>query len=396
MTAKRPDSVVSQFQVLIRGGSATGLSDEQLLERFVARRDEVAFGTLVSRHGPMVFSICRDLLGNLHDAEDAFQATFLVLARKAASIQQPELLGAWLYGVALRAATKARAQETRRRRREGKGLPMTHQGTKTSEDSHAFGLMRREAAEVLHDEIGRLPARYRGVVLLCYFQGQTHEEAARRLRRPVGTISVWLSRARERLRGCLVRRGLAPAGLLGVLFSGELTSAAMLSRTLVDSTVRAATQLAAGEIMSAGVVSASVASLTESLLRAMMMTKLRMTAMALLAMTVVAVGGGVLAQQKPEAAAKGDTTNAAGQGDRTSTAKAITKPLDLREALVVIDAWQTLISVQQGRVNEAEERLKKEQAQLREYQAQIKPIFEAIQTMKRSRANPAKEEQDQH
>src|SRR5262249_18374088 len=154
--------------------------DAELLERFVSRRDESAFAALMARHGPMVFGVCRRVLRHAQDAEDAFQATFLVLVRRAAAIGRRDLLGNWLYGVACRGAGRARQGAARRQARE-------------AADTDRLAGMAGEAGApelsgVLHEEVQRLPARYRGPVVLCYLEGRTNEEAARELRWPIGTV----------------------------------------------------------------------------------------------------------------------------------------------------------------------------------------------------------------
>ena len=179
--------------------SATGGSDRQLLERFVRYRDEAAFERLVRRHGPMVLGVCRRVLGRAEDAEDAFQATFLVLMRKAAVIAQPELLGNWLYGVASRIARKARAQIFRRRRVEQEAPPLG--STEELRDE-----CWRETRALLVRELARLPLRYREPLALCYLQGLTNKEAARRLGWPTGSISYRLARGRKLLRARLSDR----------------------------------------------------------------------------------------------------------------------------------------------------------------------------------------------
>ncbi len=206
-------SLVRQLGALFEGGSAAGLSDRQLLERFVAGHDpagEAAFAALVARHGPMVLGICRQLLGDHQHAEDAFQAVFLVLARKARSIREPELLGNWLYGVALRTARKARGRLARRRRTEVEG----------SARYSAMPRRRVRRSGVTRPRAGRGAARrdrsparaFRLPVVLCYFEGLSHDEAARRLQWPVGTVRSRLARARDKLRPGLARRGSRRAG----------------------------------------------------------------------------------------------------------------------------------------------------------------------------------------
>ena len=194
-------SVVQQLGALFEGGSAAGLSDRQLLERYNAGgRDsagEAAFAALVGRHGPMVLGICRQILGDVQHAEDVFQAVFLVLAQKARSIRDPDLLGNWLYGVAIRMARRARQQVARRRRAEGDTMSVSGMGTcATAGPTADRPAIDREQAEALHGEIARLPRAFRLPVVLFYFEGLTLDEAARRLRCPAGTVHSRLARAR--------------------------------------------------------------------------------------------------------------------------------------------------------------------------------------------------------
>ena len=202
-------SVVRQLGSLFAGGSVAGLSDRQLLERYIAGgtdpTGEAAFAALVGRHGPMVLGVCRQLLGDVQHAEDAFQAVFLVLARKARSIRDPDLLGNWLYGVAIRTARCDRQQIGRRRQRE-KDEAMKDSGScRAPADRPAID---REQAEALHGEVDRLPRAFRLPVVLCYFEGLSLDEAARRLRCPAGTVHSRLARARDKLRRGLARRGV--------------------------------------------------------------------------------------------------------------------------------------------------------------------------------------------
>jgi RNA polymerase sigma factor (sigma-70 family) len=183
-----------EIQTLFGAGSAAGLTDGQLLERFADRRgegSEAAFSALMQRHGPMVLRVCREALRDTHAAEDAFQATFLVLARRAGAIRKTESVGPWLYGVALRVASCARASEARRRARDRRGARM--------DAAYNDDLDRRDDGPAIHEEIGRLPEKYRAAVVLCYLEGLTHEQAARQLGWPVGTVRTRLSWAREKL-----------------------------------------------------------------------------------------------------------------------------------------------------------------------------------------------------
>jgi len=210
------------------------LSDEQLLDRFVNRDDEAAeaaFRTIVARHGPMVLGVCRHILIQHHDAEDAFQATFLVLARKAGSIRDRRVLARWLYEVAYRIAMRAKTNGVRQRTHERQGGEMA---ATVSGDNHGWS----ELKPVLHDEVNRLPEKYRVPVILCYLEGKTNEEAAELLKWPVGTVKGRLSRARDLLRSRLTRRGLAlSAALLVTSLSNGTVIAEVVPTRLVDQTV---------------------------------------------------------------------------------------------------------------------------------------------------------------
>jgi RNA polymerase sigma factor (sigma-70 family) len=270
-------------------GTVAGLSDGDLLARFAKERhdlSEVAFSALVERHGPMVMRVCRVILRNEHDAQDAFQATFLILARKAGSLWTRDSLGPWLYGVAVRTAWCARATQSVRQERERKAAERTQDivDEKPGDDD----------GRVLHEEIERLPELYRRPIVLYYFEGLSHAEAASRLHWPVGTVRSRLARARERLRARLTRRGVTL----------DITYLYMLSRrpgslpvSLINSTVQAAKQVAVHNAVGAGLVSASAAVLAEGMFRTMFFTKLKATAALLLAAGIVATGVRIYAQQ---------------------------------------------------------------------------------------------------
>ena len=183
-------AALRQVAGLFHEGTLTGLSDRQILERFVDGRDETAFETLLGRHGPMVFNVCRQLLRDPHDVEDAFQAVFLVLVRKASGIRVEGSLGPWLYKVAHRVAARARAN---RRRMGAREIVAAKYFAESPADD---GLDRLEDAGVIQEELGRLPERLRAPLVLCYLQGMTHEQAADQLGCPVGTVRSRLSRGR--------------------------------------------------------------------------------------------------------------------------------------------------------------------------------------------------------
>src|SRR6516225_967649 len=204
-----------------------GMTDGQLLERFVARRDEAAFAALVRRHGPMVLGVCRRVLGHVQDAEDAFQAAFLVLARKAASVGQRELVGNWLYGVTYRTALDARAAATRRRTRERQVSAMPEPEAVDGVD------VWTDLRPLLDRELNRLPDKYRVPVVLCDLEGRPRKEVAQQLGIPEGTLSGRLTTGRRTLARRLARHGLAPSGgaLTAALTQGA--ASACVSSTLV-------------------------------------------------------------------------------------------------------------------------------------------------------------------
>ncbi|HEY7156720.1 MAG TPA: sigma-70 family RNA polymerase sigma factor [Gemmataceae bacterium] len=261
------------------------ISDADLLECFVSRRDEAAFAALVRRHGPMVFGVCRRMLRHAQDAEDAFQATFLVLVRKAADIGRRELLGNWLYGVAARVAARARVAAARRQTREAADMERIAEATRSPAESPEF-------AEAIEEEVQRLPTKYRRAVVLCYLEGRTNEEAAGELRWPVGTVKGRLARAREMLRKRLTRRGLVlSTGAIAAALSPEAL-AVTLPPALIHSTLQAAASFAAGNAAAVGLVSAQAAELMKGVLHTMFVTKMKTLAALVLALAVVVGGSG--------------------------------------------------------------------------------------------------------
>jgi RNA polymerase sigma factor (sigma-70 family) len=270
--------------LLLQDGA--GLTDGQLLESFVSQKDEATFAVLVRRHGPMVLGACRRVLGNPHDAEDAFQATFLVLVRKAASIVPREMVANWLYGVANRTALKARTMLARQRGRERQVKEMPE--PETAEPDASW----RELQTFLDQELRRLPDKYRVAVVLCDLEGQTGKETARQLGWPEGTVSSRLARGRSMLAKRLTRHGLAlSGGSLAVALSGK--ASACVPTSVAFATIKAANLFAAGKAVAAVVIKAKVTVLTEGVLRAMMFTKLKIATTVLLALGVLGAGLGV-------------------------------------------------------------------------------------------------------
>jgi RNA polymerase sigma factor (sigma-70 family) len=260
------------------------LPDRDLLQRFARERDGDAFAGLVQRYGPLVLGVCRRVLRQEQDAEDAFQATFLVLARKAGSIERPERLGNWLYGVASRVAQKARAEAARRRARQ---QPVTDMPTSQGDPEADWEDLR----QVLDDEVQRLPDKFGAPLVLCYLQGMTREEAAARLGRSAGAVKGLLERGRELLRSRLARRGVTLSlGSLAGMLSGNALSAAVPA-VLRDSTVQAALVFAAGKAPAAG----SVAALAEGVLQAMFMYRVKRWLAVVVMLGLAGGGTGLLA-----------------------------------------------------------------------------------------------------
>ncbi|HJZ91398.1 MAG TPA: RNA polymerase sigma factor, partial [Gemmataceae bacterium] len=256
------------------------LTDGQLLSAYVASRDEAALTSLVRRHGPMVWGVCRRILGDHHDAEDAFQATFLVLVRRARSIRSRELLANWLYGVARQTALKARATAARRRRRE-RHVP------NPPEPAAPTQVVEPDLRAVLDDALARLPARYRTPIVLCDLQGRTRTEAAGELGWPEGTVAGRLARGRHMLGQRLARRGVHVASAaIGVVLS-RVSRSPGFSPDLVMSTIRVIGAAAAHSAPPA------VVALTEEILRVMWLGRLKVAAIAILA--IVAIGAGAAA-----------------------------------------------------------------------------------------------------
>jgi|HubBroStandDraft_2_1064218.scaffolds.fasta_scaffold110313_1 RNA polymerase sigma factor (sigma-70 family) len=283
MPASPMNLIVQNLRNAALQWDGSGLSDGELLGCFIERRDEAALTALVKRHGPMVWSVCRRLL-NYHDAEDAFQATFIVLVRKAASVAPREMVGNWLYGVANQAALQARRAIARRRTKEVQVAEMPD--TQVSQE-----IQWDELEPLLDQELSHLPANYRAVIVLCDLESRTRKEVARQLGVPEGTVAGRLARARLMLAKRLAQRGvvLSSTALAMLLMQGVAT--ASVPRTVMSSTINAATLCAAGQAATAGVLSVKVAAITEGVLKAMLMSKLKTATAALL--VVVALCGAI-------------------------------------------------------------------------------------------------------
>ncbi|HZV04835.1 MAG TPA: sigma-70 family RNA polymerase sigma factor [Gemmataceae bacterium] len=270
--------------------SPTGgdISDAELLSRFRIHRDDTAFTALVRRHGPMVLAVCRRVVGDGHAAEDAFQATFLVLARKAGSLAQPELLANWLHGVAYRTAAKAKTEAARRRVHE-------RQAVRSQEIDSSMEFEWQDLRAVLDEEVNRLPERYRVPVVLCYLQGQTNAEAARRLGCSRGTVATLLARARDKLRRRLTQRGVGLSVGFGLAALTPMARGGAAPLALEQATVKAATLLAAGQMHAAGALAAQAVALAKGVSKGMLMEKLKIPAVVLLMTALVGTGAGISA-----------------------------------------------------------------------------------------------------
>ncbi len=282
MTREPSAALLDPLRRLVTRRTGSSLPDAQLLENFVARRDEASFEVLVWRHGAMVLALCRRVLRDAHEAEDAFQATFLVFARKAGSIGRGEAVACWLYKVAYRIAIRLRAAALQRQL--ATAAPDELVAPCAPDDAEW-----RDLRPVLDDEIARLPEKYRAPFVLCYLEGRTNEEAAAQLGCPKGTVLSRLSRRRERLRERLARRGVA---LTAVAFALTLTrnaASAALPPALVPSTTNVAIPFAAGKA-AIDLVPAHVAALTDGVLRAMTFMYFKTAAVALLSLVVLGSG----------------------------------------------------------------------------------------------------------
>jgi RNA polymerase sigma factor (sigma-70 family) len=275
---------------LFEGGSVAGLGDGQLLERFVIARDEAAFEALVSKLGPMVLGVCRRILTDPHDVDDAFQATFLVLVRRAGSIRDRDLVGPWLHGVATKVARRARAESSRRAVRER--VAVVEEGRDESVEN---GSDWSELRALIDEEIDRLPENHRRPVVLCDVEGLSREEAARQLGWSLNMIRGRLERARDRLRARLARRGLAPTSGAWLALVG---SPPHLSPVLLSTTCRAAVSFGVGR-MGVGLASASAVALSRGVLKMMLLSKLKFGLVALISTGFVATGTGMLVAQGP-------------------------------------------------------------------------------------------------
>jgi RNA polymerase sigma factor (sigma-70 family) len=278
-------TLVRQLRRIARGRPRDELTDRDLLHGFVSRRDEEAFAEVVRRHGPLVQGVCLRVLAHPEDAEDAFQATFMVLARKAGAVRWGDSVGGWLYEVAFHMAKTAKRTAARRRTHEA-------QAARYRPSSHLQETTVRELGAILDEELQSVPTRYRDPLVLCYLQGRTRDQAVRQLGVPLRTLNRRLARGRELLRTRLARRGLTvSAAMLAAALAQEGASATLPS-LLLTATVANASTFAA----TPGAFSGPARDLAVSLLKAMVAAKLKGFTALLLTVGLATLGGGLCAQ----------------------------------------------------------------------------------------------------
>jgi RNA polymerase sigma factor (sigma-70 family) len=302
MPGAQLDTLVQHLRRAAGPQVAGGPSDAVLLERFVRDRDETAFELLIWRHGAMVYNVCRRVLRSIHDAEDAFQATFLTLVRKAGAIGKRESVGGWLCKVAYRIALRAKATQATQ------PLARDPQPDSSTEEP-IVGLLWREWREALDAEVARLPDKYRAAFVLCYLEGQTTTAAAQTLGCAPGTVGTRLARARQRLRHRLLRRGFDASAL-----AAPRAVLAVPPAALVASTVQTLVRTANGA-ETAGLIPAHVAALTKGALRSMFLTRFSSTAAAAALALGLLSGGAFLALRTPTGVAAEPSSAGAGEGE---------------------------------------------------------------------------------
>jgi RNA polymerase sigma factor (sigma-70 family) len=258
-----------------------GRTDGELLETFLRQKDDAALAALVRRHGPMVWGVCCRMLRNHHDAEDAFQATFLVFVQKATALPDKEMVGNWLYGVAHQTAVRMRALAAKRGVRERQVAVMPEP---TSAEQYVWN----DLQPVLDEELARLPDKYRVLIVLCDLAGNTRKDVARQLDIPEGTVASRLATARMMLAKRLSRRGVLSGVLLGALLSSHAASACV-PLSVISSTIKTATLVAAGQV-AAGAVSPTVAALLTGVTRATFMTRIK-SVLAVVLVAALCFGG---------------------------------------------------------------------------------------------------------
>ena len=308
MAAAQINTLIQHLRRAVLLEDEAGRTDGELLESFICRKDEAAFAALVRRHGPMVLSVCRRIIGNHHDAEDAFQATFLVLARKASAVRPREMVANWLHGVACRTGLKARTSNAKRHVRE-------QQAAKMPEPEAVQQELWHDLLPLLDQELNRLPKTYRLAIVLCDLEGKSIKEATRQLGWPQGTLAGRLARGRKWLAKRLANRGvLLSTGALAAIVS-QRAAAANVPTALMMNTVQAATLLAAGQALPSGTISTRVAALAEGALKTMFLSKMISASVILFAAAMLLFGSARLMFSAPKVEHPGEAEQIAGIPD---------------------------------------------------------------------------------
>lgn len=291
-------AVVRHVNCLFHQGTAGGTGERQLLDKFLADGDETSFEAIVARHGPAVLRVCRQLLDDPNDVDDAFQATFLILVRKGRSLHRRDALGGWLYGVAYRVAVRAR------RCRRMRPAP----GSDPADLDQTGQVEQDELRETVRREVARLPEKYRIPIMLCYLEGLSHLEAAERLGWPVGTVRGRMARGRDLLRNRLVRRGVTWSALTTTLMTASDARSSTVPEALLESTIRAASRCVLKSSL-AGTLSSPAIALTEGVLTSMLWNKLKLLALAVAGTSVLTAGLAVLSRDLPPRASAAENAS---------------------------------------------------------------------------------------
>jgi RNA polymerase sigma factor (sigma-70 family) len=294
MATSRLNPIIQRLRRAALAQDRAELTDGQLLEAFIARQDDETFDALLHRHGTMVMGVCFRVLCNHHDSEDAFQATFLVLARKASSVRPREQVANWLHGVAYRTALKARSMRAKRQVRERQVAQMPEPESVQKENWS-------DLQPLLDEELSRLPETYRLSLLLCDLEGKSIKQATQQLGWPQGTLAGRLARARKMLAKRLAQRGVVLSGGALAVVLAENAASASVALALAVSTTKAAVAIAAGQAAAPSLVSSKVVALMEGVMKGMMLTKLKTMAVALVMLGVVAFGGTMAARHSATA-----------------------------------------------------------------------------------------------
>lgn len=366
------DLRLNPLHTLFSVGSFAGWTDGELLEQFVNGRGEIAeraFAVLVERHGAAVLRLCRGVLGDRDEAEDALQATFFVLARRARSIRDREAVGRWLLSAAYRVAGCARAAGIRRRRHE----------RRAAEAASALVVDREpsDLGPLLREELGELPEKFQAPLVLCYLEGLTQDDVARRLGWPIGTVRSRLARGRERLRHRLLLRGVSPAVAVLAVGTSRDATAVTVSESLIEVTALSATRFASGSATTPGSPS-TVFNLAHEVLSAMIWTKCKLTAAILLTSVVLVASAGVVSGQAGKVSEKANPP-AAKSGLGASQRQTARDP-------------QAEVNAAEIRLRQAEAELEKAQADLELAKADAALMRDRLANVEAEpRARPAKE-----